>query len=151
MGRVTPGMPEPESARTLLGFDHGEKRIGVAVGQQLTHTASSLTTLAARHGQPDWQQVACLIEEWQPHALVVGLPLRSDGSKSTTTEAAERFARRLEGRYHLPVYLMDERLTSVTAEALLGQAGRPRDKAAIDALAARIILQHWLDSQGDSP
>jgi putative Holliday junction resolvase len=143
-------MPEGPPVRTLLGFDHGEKRIGVAVGQCLTHTASSITTLKAANGQPDWNMVTRLIEEWRPDALVVGHPLRSDGSKSASTEAAERFARRLEGRYHLPVHLMDERLSSATAEDLLASRGKTGDKAAVDALAARIILQHWLDSHRDT-
>lgn len=154
-----PGMPEvtrvsgdiigkrpPPPAQTLLGFDFGTQRIGVAVGQRITGTASALTTLAARDGQPDWTQVAQLIATWQPDALVVGLPLRLDGSRSDVTEAAERFARRLEGRYHLPVYLSDERLSSHAAEHWHSTHGR-RDK--LDEVSAQIILQDWLDSQGE--
>lgn len=145
-----PGMPDPDAPRTLLGFDHGEKRIGVAVGQQITGTASALTTLSARHGQPDWAEVQALIDQWQPDAFVVGQPLQLDGSKSFSTEAAERFARRLEGRYHLPVHLVDERLTSFEAEALLQQRGGKADKAATDSVAAQIILQHWLECHKDT-
>lgn len=143
---MKPGMPEQAAAQTLLGFDHGEKRIGVAIGQPISGTASPETTLSARHGQPDWQQVDALLEKWRPQALVVGWPLQLDGGKSATTLAAERFARRLEGRYHLPVHLQDERLTSVAAEQMLESRGRLPDKAAIDSMAARIILQHWLDT-----
>lgn len=138
-------MPETAAPRTLLGFDHGEKRIGVAVGQQVTGTARALTTLSAQHGQPDWTRVTALLDEWRPDALVVGLPLQLDGSSSASTEAAQRFARRLEGRYHLPVYMMDERLSSFEAEQHLQQQGPSPDKAVIDSMAAQIILQNWLE------
>lgn len=134
-------------AQTLLGFDFGSRRIGVAVGQRVTGTASALTTLAARDGQPDWAQVAKLLDTWQPDALVVGLPLQLDGSRGDVTEAAERFARRLEGRYHLPVYLYDERLSSHAAEHWSGEHAKRDD---LDAAAAQIILQDWLDNQGES-
>ncbi|WJW75784.1 Holliday junction resolvase RuvX [Thiohalobacter sp. IOR34] len=142
-------MPEAATETlTLLGFDHGRTRIGVAVGSTLTGSARALTTLPAREGQPDWETVSQLIAEWQPALLVVGRPRRLDGSDSESTVAAERFARRLEGRYHLPVRRMDEQLSSHEAEALLGAEAR-RDPARIDAEAARIILQNWLDGQGD--
>lgn len=145
-------MPEaaarvPTAARTLLGFDFGTRRVGVAVGQRVTGTARALTTLAARDGQPDWAQVEQLIATWQPDALVVGLPLALDGSRSDVTAAAERFARRLHGRFRLPVHMQDERLSSYAAEQL---ADTPRGRAAVDAAAARIILQDWLDTQGDT-
>lgn len=132
-------MPEAGS-RTLLGFDHGKKKIGVAVGQTVTGTARALQSLPARDGQPDWDQVASLLAEWQPQALVVGRPLYLTGDTSATTAAAERFARRLHGRFGLPVHLMDERLSSQAAQRLA--PGRDAD---IDAQSARIILQDWLD------
>ncbi|HKK13961.1 MAG TPA: Holliday junction resolvase RuvX [Gammaproteobacteria bacterium] len=141
--------------KTLLGFDYGYRRIGVAVGQQLTATATGLTTLDARDGRPDWPAVDALVREWAPEAFVVGVPRHRDGSAHAMTRAAERFARQLEGRYRLPVHLEDERLTSREAERLLaGRPGSPRKvqaKAEIDKLAARIILQSWLDSHGDNP
>ena len=140
-------MPESGRAETLLGFDYGSKRIGVAVGQRLTGTATALTTLPARDGQPDWDALGRLIDEWRPAALVVGLPLRLDGSESGTSEAARRFARRLEGRYHLPVHLMEEALSSVAAEEVLAQGGG-KTAGGLDAQAARIILQNWLDEHG---
>ncbi len=154
-----PGMPEAQAhmahcigtpptvpAQTLLGFDYGSQRIGVAVGQRITGTASALTTLAARDGQPDWQQVSKLLDTWQPQALVVGQPLQLDGSRSASTEAAERFARRLEGRFRLPVYLCDERLSSHAAEHW---GAAPDKRGGLDAAAAQIILQDWLDSHGE--
>jgi len=141
------GKPPLHPAQTLLGFDFGSRRIGVAVGQRITGTASALTTLAARDGQPDWDQVSKLLETWQPQALVVGQPLQLDGSRSDITAAAERFARRLEGRYHLPVYLCDERLSSHAAEHWGDARGAP--SGGLDAAAAQIILQDWLDSHGE--
>ena len=141
------GKPPLQPAQTLLGFDFGSRRIGVAVGQRITGTASALTTLAARDGQPDWDQISKLLETWQPQALVVGQPLQLDGSRSDITAAAERFARRLEGRYHLPVYLCDERLSSHAAEHWGDARGTP--SSGLDAAAAQIILQDWLDSHGE--
>lgn len=129
-----------------LGFDHGEKRIGVAVGQRITGTASSLVTLSARDGQPDWPDVAELVRTWQPDVLVVGLPRHADGTESDSGRAAARFARRLEGRYGLRVETIDERLSSRAAETLLSDGGGlVKDAGSIDREAARIILQDWLD------
>jgi putative holliday junction resolvase len=139
------GMMPTTTPQTLLGFDFGTRRIGVAVGQHITGTATALTTLAAQDGQPDWAEIARLIDTWRPDALVIGLPLALDGGHSEVTRAAERFARRLHGRFRLPVHLHDERLSSHAAEHW-GEAGTRQD---IDAQAARIILQDWLDSHGD--
>ena len=127
------------AGRTLLGFDHGSKKIGVAVGQTVTGTARALKSLPARDGQPNWADIAGLIEEWRPDALIVGRPLYLTGDASETTAAAERFSRRLHGRFGLPVHLMDERLSSHTAAQLAGDVD-------IDAQSARIILQDWLDN-----
>lgn len=143
--RAAAGMQPPTPPQTLLGFDFGARRIGVAVGQRVSGTASALTTLPAQDGQPDWAELARLIETWRPDALVVGLPLALDGSPTEVSRAAERFARRLHGRFHLPVHLYDERLSSHAAE----HWGDTRARQGIDAQAARIILQDWLDGQGD--
>lgn len=140
-----------------LGFDFGLKRIGVAVGQSLTGTATPLTTLAAQDGQPDWNAVAKLLAEWQPAALVVGLPYNSDGSEQAITTRATRFACQLEGRYGLPVHQVDERYSSTTAEESLRAnraAGRRRvRKTDIDAAAACVILEAWLRDhpEGERP
>ena len=147
------GNPPLHPAQTLLGFDFGSRRIGVAVGQRITGTASALTTLPARDGQPDWDQISKLLETWQPQALVVGQPLQLDGSRSDITEAAERFARRLEGRFRLPVYLCDERLSSHAADHWLSEHRgdkRGTPSGGLDAAAAQIILQDWLDSHGEN-
>ena len=130
--------------QTLLGFDFGEKRTGVAVGQSLTGTATALTTLNSQRNKPDWLGIETLIKEWQPNALVVGIPVHMDGTEQAMTLAARKFARQLEGRFQLPVHEAEERLSSVEAEQALGT--NP-DKADIDREAARIILQSWLGTQ----
>ena len=130
--------------RLLLGFDFGSKRIGVAVGQELTGTARELLTLNNRDGAPDWAAISRLLAEWQPDALVVGLPLNLDGSDHEVSRMARRFGNRLRGRYNLPVFHIDERLSSSEAEALLSGQGH-FDKADVDKLAARLILESWLN------
>ena len=135
----------------LLGFDFGAKRIGVAVGQELTRTARPLETLKSRDGGPDWAGISRLIEQWRPDALVLGLPLNLDGSDHEITRLARRFGNRLRGRYNLPVHTIDERLSSAEAEALLAEKGR-FDKSDVDKVAAQVILQSWLEQQStDSP
>ena len=130
--------------QTLLGFDYGEKRTGVAVGQSLTRTATGLTTLHSKQQKIDWPAIEALIKEWQPNALVVGVPVHMDGTEQAMTLAARKFSRQLHGRFQLPVFEAEERLTSDEAERSLGNN---QDKAAIDQEAARIILQSWLNSQ----
>lgn len=136
---------------TYLAFDFGERRIGAATGQSLTATAAPLTTLHSPNGAIDWNAIAALISEWQPDALVVGLPTHMDGSEIPITQRARRFMRQLEGRFRLPVHAQDERLSSREAEALLreqrasGQRGRTR-KGDVDKMAATLILQRWLDT-----
>jgi len=136
------------AARTLLGFDFGLKRIGVAVGQEMTGTASALTTVAARDGKPDWDAISRLIHEWQPDAVVVGLPLNMDGSDHELSRRARRFGNQLHGRYNLPAHFIDERLSSLEAEALLkgGLRQKAYRKEDIDKLAARVILETWLSA-----
>ncbi len=134
-----------DKPRTLLGFDFGTKRIGVAVGQELTRTATALETLNSPDGGPDWASISRLIKEWQPDALVVGLPLNLDGSESESSRLARRFGNRLAGRYNLPVFTADERLSSSEAEVILAEQGH-FEKAEIDKLAAQLILQSWLEA-----
>jgi len=130
---------------TWLGFDFGVKRLGIAVGQAVTRSASPLTTLSVRRGGPDWEVIGSMISSWQPSGLIVGLPFNMDDSEAEAAPAARRFARQLEGRFRLPVYLVDERLTSVEAERSL--ARHNRRPGAIDAYAAKLILETWLSEQ----
>ena len=129
-----------------LGFDFGYKRIGVAVGQRLTCSASPLSTLDAKLGIPDWHAVQKLIAQWSPQALIVGIPTCIDDTELYTTSAARRFAKQLRKRFALPVHLVDERLSTVEARGQLFEQGgyRKLKKAAIDGIAACIILEQWL-------
>lgn len=126
------------------------KRIGVATGQDLTLTTTSLEVLPATDGKPDWDVVTRLIDTWRPDALIVGMPLSMDGSENDMTHAARRFGNRLRERYHLSVHMIDERLSSLEAEQLLATPGkrRPRTgKERVDAVAAQVILQTWMAEQ----
>lgn len=139
---------------TVLAFDFGTRRIGVAVGEMMLGTARPLTTIAAEANDARFNAIGKLIAEWQPATLVVGLPLSLDGAAHEMTERCRRFARQLEGRYRLPVVLVDERLTSASADERLRAQGRDwrSRKAAIDAEAAAILLQsHFDQSHRQSP
>ncbi len=140
-------MPEPPGG-LLMGFDPGERHIGVAVGEALLGTARGVTTLSARHGQPDWSAVGELLEQWAPEALVVGLPHHADGSDAESTALARRLAGRLHGRFGLPVHTIDERLSSHAAEERLDARQRQRDPQAVHAEAAAVILETFFAQQG---
>lgn len=134
----------------LLGFDFGTRQIGVAVGQTLTREARPLCNLKARDGIPQWEQIEALIREWQPRALVVGLPLNMDGTASAMSARAQKFANRLHGRFGLPVHTHDERLTTFAAKGERRQQGnfaRNFREDPVDALAASLLLQGWLEAQ----
>ena len=126
--------------KLAMGFDYGAARIGVAVGQKLTGTATALGVVPAKDGIPDWRRLDELVSEWRPRVLVVGLPLNMDDSMSEMALRASKFARRLEGRYQLPCELIDERLSTFAAEV----EGRESGAGATDAIAARLILETWL-------
>ncbi|MEJ2589879.1 MAG: Holliday junction resolvase RuvX [Candidatus Thiodiazotropha sp.] len=128
---------------TLLGFDFGTRKIGVAVGQTLTGTATPLETLTLVRDKPDWARIAQLIAEWQPEALVVGLPLDVDDSETDATAPALRFSRQLEGRFRIKVHLADERFTSFEARDRLGHKAKRIEE--YDAVAAKLILETWLN------
>lgn len=133
---------------TVLAFDFGEKRIGVAVGDTAVGIAHPLTTIDAGDNRRRFDAIAALIEEWQPALLVVGLPAHRDGTEHAMSRLARKFAQRLHGRYALPVELVDERLTSATAEATLAAAGvaARKRKALLDEAAACEILQSHFDA-----
>lgn len=132
---------------TLLGFDYGTRKIGIAVGQTVSGTANALTTVRARGQRPDWKRIEGIIREWQPDAVVLGLPMRMDDTEEDWADRVRRFARQLEGRFGLAVHLVDERLTTLQAESDLGlRDAAPDDR--VDAWAAKLILETWLGSQG---
>ncbi len=135
-----------------MAFDFGLRRIGVAVGHTGTGIASPLTTLNLPASGPDWNTITQLLDEWRPDALVIGVPYHMDGSDSDMSNAARRFGRQLNGRFGLPVHEVDERLSSMAAEAehrRQRQGGRQRRtrKGDIDKLAASLILQAWLQQR----
>lgn len=135
---------------TLLGFDFGEKRIGIAVGQSLTGSVTPLKTLSAINQKPDWEGISALIEEWRPDLLILGLPLHMDGSEQEITQRVKRFGNQLKGRYNLPVEWVDERLSSHEAEQMLREQGKKRsNKGDIDKLAAALILKSWLEQHSN--
>lgn len=128
----------------MLAFDFGTQRIGVAVGQSVTGTASPLPALSARDGTPNWDHIAALIAEWQPRQLLVGLPLNMDGSESDMSTRAKKFANRLHGRFGLPVELWDERLSSFEARGEMLAHGMTNFKdGKVDSLSACLILEGW--------
>ncbi|WP_417686816.1 Holliday junction resolvase RuvX [Pseudidiomarina gelatinasegens] len=133
----------------VIGFDFGTHSIGVAVGQTVTGTASPLTALKAKDGQPNWDAVAKLLADWQPELLVVGLPLNMDGTEQPLTDLARKFANRLHGRFGIKVALQDERLTTVAAkEDLFGRGGyKQLQKGKVDSAAAQLILEDFLSQK----
>jgi putative Holliday junction resolvase len=132
----------------VLAFDFGEKRIGVAVGEHLLGIAHPLMTINAEANDERFRQIAALVEEWRPALLIVGLPLFADGSEHALTTLSRKFARRLDGRFGLPVALVDERYTSVEASQSLNEAGiaGSRQKPMLDQVAAQHILQSYFDN-----
>jgi putative Holliday junction resolvase len=130
---------------TVLAFDFGEKRIGVAVGDLSLRIAHPLTTIHAEDKATRFAQIGKLVSEWRPVRFVVGLPMHADGAEHEVSRLARRFAHRLEGRFGVKVELVDERLTSVAAESRLRESGARRDEiaASLDAAAAREILDSY--------
>lgn len=142
-----------ETDATVLAFDFGMRRIGVAVGNTLTRVAHALATLDAQPAEARYAAIARLVDEWQPAQLIVGLPTHSDGTPHAMTAQARVFAAALASRCGLPVHLVDERWTSELARDELAAAGRGgrRGRAMRDEKAAQIILQAWFDEKHDSP
>lgn len=138
--------PENEPLpRILISFDFGMKRIGVAIGQTVTRTARPLTTLQAKEGTPNWEQLHKLIKKWLPDALVVGIPLNMDGTEQTISQKAREFADEISKRFTLPVYQIDERLTTKDARERLFNVGgfKALQDGQVDQVAAQLILQNW--------
>ncbi len=129
----------------FLGFDYGTAKIGIAVGQTITGTASPLTTLRFKQQRPDWHGISELIKEWRPQALVVGIPYDSERPTTEIARLALRFARQLEGRFHLQVHLVDERLSSREARNLITR--KLKKIETLDSIAAQLILETWLSEQ----
>ncbi len=156
---------------SVLGFDYGKKRIGIATGQTITSTATPCKTVNQIDGNPDWTAIQAEIQQWKPQALIVGMPYHTDGSENKMTAAARQFCYELEKRFKLPVIEVDEALSSQQAEEILRRPAGMREvrpltkkhgqeqffrqtikinqhnKHEIDKMAAAIIVQRWLNLQ----
>jgi putative Holliday junction resolvase len=140
---------QPTDEGTVLAFDFGTRKIGVAVGNTVVRVAHPLTTIRIEAYAPRFAAIGALVAEWQPRALVVGMPVHADGAAHAVTAQAEKFARSLEGRFGLPVMRVDERYTTELAETGLRAAGvRGERRAGVrDEAAAQMILQSWFDER----
>ena len=137
----------PDINGTVLAFDFGEKRIGLSVGETILKAAHPLATIESETNDARFNAIAAIIQEWRPSLLIVGLPTHMDGGEHLLTNLAKKFAQRLEGRFNLPVMMMDERLSSAEAAQNLSAAGvkGSKQKSLIDAVAAQTILQSYFD------
>lgn len=136
------------SSDAYLGFDFGNKKIGVAVGYAGSGIASPLQTIRSLNQVPDWNRIGQLVAEWRPAGLVVGISRQADGSDNVVTPRMQKFCRQLQGRYNLPVHQIDEALTTFAAKQMLFdelQLSATKLWAVQDQLAAQLILQSWFD------
>jgi len=129
----------------VMGFDFGTRKIGVAVGQRITATATPVSILKAKNGVPDWEEIKKLIDEWQPSLFIIGFPINMDGTESEMSRLSQKFGRKLSGRFNLPFEMMDERLTSFEARQMENSQGK-----AIDDIAAKIILESYFEKLASS-
>ncbi len=134
---------------TVLGIDYGLKRIGIASGQTITGSASPITTLNQINGTTDWLALEKLVLQWRPQALIVGMPYYLDGKENDMTKVVEKFCLELEKRFNLPIFKINEALSSYEAEEILKKSTKigKHNKHEIDKMAAAIIVQNWLDQQ----
>lgn len=134
-----------------LGFDFGEKRIGMAIGNQTTGTSRALDWIPTPHNDDGWRRITDAVREWQPQILLVGVPLTEDGGKQPMTRKARHFGHQLRQRFQLPVHEIDERYSSTAADAALiearrdGHKSRKLQRGDTDSAAASLIVQQWLD------
>jgi len=142
-------IPSAPRAGTILAFDFGTRRIGVAVGEATTGLAHPLATIEAERSDQRFAAIAALIDEWRPKLMLVGLPTHADSTEHELTARARRFARQLEGRFGVAVELADERFTTLAATEALSAAGvTAREQRSVrDRVAAQLILQAYLDQR----
>lgn len=132
----------------VMGFDFGMKHIGIATGQSITKTATPLITIRAVDGIPNWEEIAKLIEAWQPSVIIVGYPLNMDDSSQPLALCAKKFANRLQHKFKLPVHLVDERLSTWEAKQRLGihkEILSTKQLSMVNAEAATILIEQWLE------
>ncbi len=141
-------MPEGTGIGTLLGFDPGERHIGVAVGEGLIAQARALGTLQAQDGKPEPEALAELVGRWAPQAAVVGITRHADGTDASSTVAARHLAEQIQSHVALPIYTVDERLSSHAAAQRLNARARRQDPSRLHGEAAAVILETFLSQQG---
>ena len=135
--------------RVIIAFDFGLKHIGMAVGQEITNTAQTFYSLKAELGEPDWDELDIIVNDWQPKLFVVGNPLNMDGSDSDIKKKSDKFSTLIRQRYNIPVELMDERLTTREAkDRMKSDSGYLVDSSAnTHEISAQIILESWFREQ----
>ncbi|CAH9058855.1 MULTISPECIES: Holliday junction resolvase RuvX [Pseudoalteromonas] len=145
---MTKKIVKAQGERTVMGFDFGTKSIGIAIGQELTGSATSLKAVKAQDGIPNWDDIAVQVKEWQPDLMVVGLPLNMDGTSQEVTFKAKKFANRLHNHYGIAVHTQDERLTTADAKARLFERGGYKNlgKGNVDNMSAVIILESFFEA-----
>ena len=131
----------------IIGFDFGQKRIGVAIGNNISKSAQALITIESASSNQKFEAIQKIMDEWQPVSIVVGVPFNVDGSEHKVTNLCKKFAKQLEQKYALPIHLIDERYTSIEAnyEIQDKKIDLKKKKLLIDQIAAKIILQSYLD------
>ena len=131
----------------IIGFDFGQKRIGVAIGNNISKSAQALITIESASNNQKFEAIQKIMDEWQPVSIVVGVPFNVDGSEHKVTNLCKKFAKQLEQKYALPIHLIDERYTSIEAsyEIQHKKIDLKKKKLLIDQIAAKIILQSYLD------
>jgi putative pre-16S rRNA nuclease len=151
-----PPAAKPADITTVMGFDYGARRIGVALGNRISGSARALDVVSNGAGGPDWKRIETLMREWRPDAVLVGLPLTLDSGEQSNSQAARGFAAEMQARHHLPAIMVDERLSSreaahrFAARRASGVAKR-KDAASLDAVAAEVIVEQWLREQPAIP
>jgi len=139
-------MPSPLiKPMTILAFDYGTRRIGVAVGNTETRVSQALKTMAAQNADGLFREIEHLLKEWQPDQIIVGLPTHPDGTEHEMTAKAKRFGNQLHGRFHLPIIWVDERYTSAVLE------GNPQMHDNLDAHSAALILEQYFAENTKAP
>ena len=133
-----------KSIKICLGFDFGTKRIGIAVGDSISKTAVAIKNIKTINNTPNWVELSSVIRKWSPDCVIVGLPLNIDGSEQVLSCLAKKFAQTLHNKFHLPVFLFDERLTTVESKRVLYKFNKK--KSSIDSYAAKLITEDWMNS-----
>ncbi len=139
LGKIT----ADQTLEIVLGFDFGTKNLGIAVGNLLTETAQPISILKVTNNQPNWDEIQKILTDWQPDALIVGMPYTQDGTETEHIKIIRKFMNRLHGRFGLPVFEIDEAYSSSQSEQFLKPSQKGK-KGNLDAISAAIIVERWL-------